>query len=145
MYCEICKKEFKDKIVKSYNEDQIMRALIVGEFQNKLMKGNLYEWTTDELSEIRNAITKCGLNITKEKRLDDDEEQGNLRVDWAFVTDNDDCNVVWVNKMDNSKSFGYNNGIYNLLGVGLNFPNTNCMTIKDLSQKLSDYINMLIR
>ena len=109
------------------------------------MKGNLYEWTTDELSEIRNTITKCGLNITKEKRLDDDEEQGNLRVDWAFVTDNDDCNVVWVNKMDNSKSFGYNNGIYNLLGVGLNFPNTNCMTIKDLSQKLSDYINMLIR
>ena len=75
----------------------------------------------------------------------DDEEQGNLRVDWAFVTDNEDCNVVWVNKMDNSKSFGYNNGIYNLLGVGLNFPNTNCMTIKDLSQKLSDYINMLIR
>ena len=118
--------------INQMNDDQINRALLLAEFQNALVRENHYDWTQEELDVIRAAIESCGIKIKEVKKLD--PEDG--RDDYAFVLD-DDLKVVWVNKMNPF----IKSGIYNLLGVGSNFPCNNYQTVEELGKAVVETIN----
>lgn len=117
--------------INQMNDDQINRALLLAEFQSALVRENYFDWTQDELNVIQAAIESCGIKINEVKKMD--KEDG--RDDYAFVLD-DDLKVVWVNKMNPF----IKSGIYNLLGVGLNFPCNNYQTVEELGEAVVETI-----
>lgn len=112
--------------INSMNDDQINRALLLGEFQGALVRNGLYDWDSKELQVIRDAIESTGLKIKEVKQM---EREGAERDDYAFVVD-DDIKVVWVNKMQPL----FKSGIYNLLSIGLSFPATSFNTVEELGE-----------
>lgn len=117
--------------INQMNDDQINRALLLAEFQSALVRENYFDWTPEELNVIQAAIESCGIKINEVKKMD--KEDG--RDDYAFVLD-DDLKVVWVNKMNPF----IKSGIYNLLGVGLNFPCNNYQTVEELGEAVVETI-----
>lgn len=120
--------------INQMDDDQINRALLLAEFQSALVRENHFDWTQEELDVIQAAIESCGIKINEVKKLD--KEDG--RDDYAFVLD-DDLKVVWVNKMNPF----IKPGIYNLLGVGLNFPCNNYQTVEELGKAVVETINKM--
>lgn len=120
--------------INQMNDDQINRALLLAEFQSALVRENHFDWTQEELDVIQAAIESCGIKINEVKKLD--KEDG--RDDYAFVLD-DDLKVVWVNKMNPF----IKPGIYNLLGVGLNFPCNNYQTVEELGEAVVETIKKM--
>ena len=117
--------------INQMNDDQINRSLLLAEFQSALVRENYFDWTPEELNVIQAAIESCGIKINEVKKMD--KEDG--RDDYAFVLD-DDLKVVWVNKMNPF----IKSGIYNLLGVGLNFPCNNYQTVEELGSAVVETI-----
>lgn len=117
--------------INQMNDDQINRALLLAEFQSALVRENYFDWSQEELNVIQAAIESCGIKINEVKKMD--KEDG--RDDYAFVLD-DDLKVVWVNKMNPF----IKSGIYNLLGVGLNFPCNNYQTVEELGEAVVETI-----
>ena len=117
--------------INQMDDDQINRALLLAEFQSALVRVNYFDWTQEELDVIQAAIESCGIKINEVKKMD--KEDG--RDDYAFVLD-DDLKVVWVNKMNPF----IKPGIYNLLGVGLNFPCNNYQTVEELGAAVVETI-----
>lgn len=120
--------------INQMDDDQINRALLLAEFQSALVRENHFDWTQEELDVIKAAIESCGIKINEVKKMD--KEDG--RDDYAFVLD-DDLKVVWVNKMNPF----IKPGIYNLLGVGLNFPCNNYQTVEELGEAVVETIKKM--
>lgn len=120
--------------INQMDDDQINRALLLAEFQSALVREDYFDWTQKELDVIQAAIESCGIKINEVKKLD--KEDG--RDDYAFVLD-DDLKVVWVNKMNPF----IKSGIYNLLGVGLNFPCNNYQTVEELGNAVVETIKKM--
>lgn len=118
--------------INSMNDDQINRALLLGEFKSALVRDGVYDWSQQELNVIRDAIESTGLKIKEVKQL----EKEDARDDYAFVVD-DEIKVVWVNKMQPL----FSKGIYNLLCVGLSFPATTFNTVDELGAAVVEGIN----
>jgi len=107
--------------------------IILGNAQTYLVKDNLYDWSKSELDKVKDCIKSCGLKVKEVKQLEPEQ----ARDDYAFVTDHEDYNVIWVSKMQPFRQY---EGVYKLLGVGLSFPNMDYQSlnllVKDLENRL---------
>lgn len=101
--------------------------LILGKPQDAILRPNLYDFVQDEVDKMKVAIENAGFAVKEVKRLD--KENG--RDDYAFVLKDEDKKVVWISKMRPM----WNDGEYNLLAVGLNFPALSFKTMDELIEK----------
>ena len=81
-----------------------------------------------DLSKLNDAIEGAGFAVKEVKQLNKYE---NGRDDYAFVLKDEDKKVVWICK----KCPMWNDGDYNLLAVGLNFPALSFQTMDELIEK----------
>ena len=102
--------------------------LILGKPQDVILRHNLYDFVQDEIDKMREAIIATGFEVKEVQRLKQDE---NDRDDYAFVLKDEDKKVVWICKMRPM----WNDGEYNLLAVGLNFPALSFQTMDELIEK----------
>lgn len=103
--------------------------IILGDAQTYLVKDNLYDWSKSELDKVKDCITSCGLKVKEVKQLEPEQ----ARDDYAFVTDHEDYNVIWVSKM---QPLFENEGVYKLLGIGFDFPSEDFDTLEELIENL---------
>lgn len=80
------------------------------------------------LSKLNDAIENAGYAVKEVQRMTQDE---NGRDDYAFILKDEDKKVVWISKMRPM----WNDGDYNLLAVGLNFPALSFKTMDELIEK----------
>lgn len=102
--------------------------LILGKPQDAILRPNLYVLEQYEIEQMKTAIEGAGFEVTEVKRL----EEENARDDYAFVLKDEDKKVVWISKMRPL----WNDGEYNLLAVGLNFPALSFQTMDELVEKI---------
>lgn len=102
--------------------------LILGKPQDAILRPNLYDFNQAEVDKMKDAIEGAGFEVKEVQRLKQDE---NGRDDYAFVLKDEDKKVVWICKMRPM----WNDGDYNLLAVGLNFPALSFQTMDDLIEK----------
>ena len=102
--------------------------LILGKPQDVILRPNLYDFDQAEVDKMKDAIEGAGYEVKEVQRLKQDE---NGRDDYAFVLKNEDKKVVWICKMRPM----WNDGDYNLLAVGLNFPALSFQTMDELIEK----------
>lgn len=102
--------------------------LILGKPQDVILRHNLYDFVQDEIDKMREAIEAAGFAVKEVQRLKQDE---NGRDDYAFVLKDENKKVVWICKMRPM----WNDGDYNLLAVGLNFPALSFQTMDELIEK----------
>lgn len=117
------------------NAKDVDALLILGKPQDVILRPNLYDFVQDEVDKMREAIEAAGFAVKEVQRLKQDE---NGRDDYAFVLKNENKKVVWICKMRPM----WNDGDYNLLAVGLNFPALSFQTMDELIEKT---ISMLKR
>jgi hypothetical protein len=102
--------------------------LILGKPQDAILRPNLYDFAQDEVDKMKDAIESAGYAVKEVQRMTQDE---NGRDDYAFVLKDESKKVVWVSKMRPM----WNDGDYNLLAVGLNFPALSFQTMDELIEK----------
>lgn len=102
--------------------------LILGKPQDAILRPNLYDFAKDEVDKMKDAIEGAGYAVKEVQRLKQDE---NGRDDYAFVLKDENKKVVWICKMRPM----WNDGDYNLLAVGLNFPAMSFQTMDELIEK----------
>lgn len=102
--------------------------LILGKPQDAILRPNLYNFAQDEVDKMKDAIEGAGFAVKEVQRLKQDE---NGRDDYAFVLKDENKKVVWICKMRPM----WNDGDYNLLAVGLNFPALSFQTMDELIEK----------
>lgn len=102
--------------------------LILGKPQDAILRPNLYDFAKDEVDKMKDAIEAAGYAVKEVQRMKQDE---NGRDDYAFVLKDENKKVVWICKMRPM----WNDGDYNLLAVGLNFPALSFQTMDELIEK----------
>lgn len=102
--------------------------LILGKPQDAILRPNLYDFAKDEVDKMKDAIEGAGFAVKEVQRLKQDE---NGRDDYAFVLKDENKKVVLICKMRPM----WNDGDYNLLAVGLNFPALSFQTMDELIEK----------
>lgn len=102
--------------------------LILGKPQDAILRPNLYDFSKDEVDKMKDAIEAAGYAVKEVQRMKQDE---NGRDDYAFVLKDENKKVVWICKMRPM----WNDGDYNLLAVGLNFPALSFQTMDELIEK----------
>lgn len=107
--------------------------LILGKPQDVLLRPNLYVFAQDELDKMKLAIENAGFAVKEVKRM----EEENGRDDYAFVLEDENKKVVWISKMRPL----WNDGEYNLLAVGFNFPAMSFQTFDELVEKTVNLLN----
>ena len=110
------------------NAKYVDALLILGKPQDVILRPNLYDFVQDEIDKMREAIEAAGFEVKEVQRLKQDE---NGRDDYAFVLKDENKKVVWICKMRPM----WNDGDYNLLAVGLNFPALSFQTMDELIEK----------
>jgi len=111
------------------NAKDVDALLILGKPQDALLRPNLYDFAQDEIDKMKDAIENAGYAVKEVQRMTQDE---NGRDDYAFIILKDeDKKVVWISKMRPM----WNDGDYNLLAVGLNFPALSFQTMDELIEK----------
>lgn len=102
--------------------------LILGKPQDVILRPNLYDFAQDEVDKMKDSIENAGFTVKEVQRMIPDE---NDRDDYAFVLKDENKKVVWICKMRPM----WNDGNYNLLAVGLNFPALSFQTMDELIEK----------
>lgn len=110
------------------NAKDVDALLILGKPQDVILRPNLYDFAQDEIDKMREAIIATGFEVKEVQRMTPDE---NGRDDYAFVLKDENKKVVWICKMHPM----WNDGDYNLLAVGLNFPALSFQTMDELIEK----------
>ena len=113
------------------NAKDLDACLLLGKPQNALLRPNLYDFSHGEIDKMKLAIENAGFEVKEVKRLEKEEGEENGRDDYAFVLKDEDKKVVWISKM----SPMFDDGDYNLLAVGLNFPALQFQTMEKLIKK----------
>ena len=120
--------KLNDAIEMINNAKDVDALLILGKPQDVILRPNLYDFVQDEIDKMREAIEGAGFEVKEVQRLKQDE---NGRDDYAFVLKDENKKVVWICKMRPM----WNDGDYNLLAVGLNFPAMSFQTMDELIEK----------
>ena len=110
------------------NAKDVDALLILGKPQDVILRPNLYDFSQDEVNKMRESIEDAGFEVKEVQRLNQNE---NGRDDYAFVLKDENKKVVWICKMRPM----WNDGDYNLLAVGLNFPALSFNTMDELIEK----------
>lgn len=120
--------KLNDAIEMINNAKDVDALLILGKPQDAILRPNLYDFVQDEVDKMKDAIEGAGYAVKEVQRLKQDE---NGRDDYAFVLKDENKKVVWICKMRPM----WNDGDYNLLAVGLNFPALSFQTMDELIEK----------
>ena len=120
--------KLNDAIEMINNAKDVDALLILGKPQDAILRPNLYNFVQDEVNKMKDAIENAGFEIKEVQRMKQDE---NGRDDYAFVLKDENKKVVWICKMRPM----WNDGDYNLLAVGLNFPALSFQTMDELIEK----------
>ena len=126
--------KLNDAIEMINKANDVDALLILGKPQDVLLRPNLYVFAQDELDKMKLAIENAGFTVKEIKRL----EEENGRDDFAFVLTDENKKVVWISKMRPM----WNDGEYNLLAVGFNFPALSFQTFDELVEKT---VNLLTK
>lgn len=110
------------------NAKDVDALLILGKPQDVILHPNLYDFAQDEVDKMKDSIENAGFTVKEVQRMTPDE---NGRDDYAFVLKDENKKVVWICKMRPM----WNDGDYNLLAVGLNFPALSFQTMDELIEK----------
>lgn len=127
--------KLNDAIEMINNAKDVDALLILGKPQDVILRPNLYDFAQDEVDKMKVAIENAGYAVKEVQRMKQDE---NGRDDYAFVLKDENKKVVWICKMRPM----WNDGDYNLLAVGLNFPALSFKTMDELIEKT---VSMLTR
>lgn len=125
--------KLNDAIEMINKANDVDALLILGKPQDVLLRPNLYVFAQDELDKMKLAIENAGYAVKEVKRL----EEENGRDDYAFVLTDENKKVVWISKMRPL----WNDGEYNLLAVGFNFPALSFQTFEELVEKTVSLLN----
>lgn len=120
--------KLNDAIEMINNAKDVDALLILGKPQDVILRPNLYDFAQDEIDKMKDAIENAGYAVKEVQRMTQDE---NGRDDYAFILKDEDKKVVWISKMRPM----WNDGDYNLLAVGLNFPALSFKTMDELIEK----------
>ena len=120
--------KLNDAIEMIINAKDVDALLILGKPQDAILRPNLYNFVQDEVNKMKDAIENDGFEVKEVQRMKQDE---NGRDDYAFVLKDENKKVVWICKMRPM----WNDGDYNLLAVGLNFPALSFQTMDELIEK----------
>ena len=120
--------KLNDAIEMIINAKDVDALLILGKPQDAILRPNLYDFVQDEVNKMKDAIENAGFEVKEVQRMKQDE---NGRDDYAFVLKDENKKVVWICKMRPM----WNDGDYNLLAVGLNFPALSFQTMDELIEK----------
>jgi hypothetical protein len=125
--------KLNDAIEMINRANDVDALLILGKPQDVLLRPNLYVFAQEELDKMKLAIENAGYAVKEVKRL----EEENGRDDYAFVLTDENKKVVWISKMRPL----WNDGEYNLLAVGFNFPALSFQTFDELVEKTVSLLN----
>ena len=125
--------KLNDAIEMINRTNDVDALLILGKPQDVLLRPNLYVFAQEELDKMKLAIENAGYAVKEVKRM----EEENGRDDYAFVLTDENKNVVWISKMRPL----WNDGEYNLLAVGFNFPALSFQTFDELVEKTVSLLN----
>lgn len=125
--------KLNDAIEMINKTNDVDALLILGKPQDVLLRPNLYVFAQEELDKMKLAIENAGYAVKDVKRL----EEENGRDDYAFVLTDENKKVVWISKMRPL----WNDGEYNLLAVGFNFPALSFQTFDELVEKTVSLLN----
>ena len=125
--------KLNDAIEMINKTNDVDALLILGKPQDVLLRPNLYVFAQEELDKMKLAIENAGYAVKEVKRL----EEENGRDDYAFVLTDENKKVVWISKMRPL----WNDGEYNLLAVGFNFPALSFQTFDELVEKTVSLLN----
>lgn len=117
------------------NAKDVDALLILGKPQDVILHPNLYDFAQDEVDKMKDSIENAGFTVKEVQRMTPDE---NGRDDYAFVLKDENKKVVWICKMRPM----WNDGDYNLLAVGLNFPALSFQTMDELIEKTVSMLKM---
>lgn len=122
------------KYVESVPDDNLDACLIMERPLSMLSVA--YSWDDTELKKVTDVFDKLGYAISESKTLEN--EKGEVdRDDKAYVIKNGDHRVVvWISKM---RPF-IKPGMYNLLGINLNFPSLTFESLDDMVKKMESMI-----
>ena len=120
--------KLNDAIEMINNAKDVDVLLILGKPQDAILRPNLYNFVQDEVDKMKDAIENAGFEVKEVQRMKQNE---NGRDDYAFILKDENKKVVWICKMRPM----WNNGDYNLLAVGLNFPALSFHTMDELIEK----------
>jgi len=124
--------------VKALSDDHIDAALILGNHLD-IIQRPIYCWTDDEIQKVHDMLTKYNYVVDTEEVNNDEAE----RSDYMARYKKDDNNlVIWLNK---SRPMFGDSGVYNILAVGMSFPNTNASSIDYLMELLDKQINYVLK
>lgn len=125
--------KLNDAIEMINRTNDVDALLILGKPQDVLLRPNLYVFAQEELDKMKLAIENAGYSVKEVKRM----EEENGRDDYAFVLTDENKKVVWISKMRPL----WNDGEYNLLAVGFNFPALSFQTFDELIEKTVSLLN----
>ena len=125
--------KLNDAIEMINRTNDVDALLILGKPQDVLLRPNLYVFAQEEIDKMSEAIAAAGFSVKEVKRL----EEENGRDDYAFVLTDENKKVVWISKMRPL----WNDGEYNLLAVGFNFPALSFQTFDELVEKTVNLLN----
>jgi hypothetical protein len=125
--------KLNDAIEMINRTNDVDALLILGKPQDVLLRPNLYVFAQEELDKMKLAIENAGYSVKEVKRM----EEENGRDDYAFVLTDENKKVVWISKMRPL----WNDGEYNLLAVGFNFPALSFQTFDELVEKTVSLLN----
>lgn len=125
--------KLNDAIEMINRTNDVDALLILGKPQDVLLRPNLYVFAQEEIDKMSEAIAAAGFSVKEVKRL----EEENGRDDYAFVLTDENKKVVWISKMRPL----WNDGEYNLLAVGFNFPALSFQTFDELVEKTVSLLN----
>jgi len=125
--------KLNDAIEMINRTNDVDALLILGKPQDVLLRPNLYVFAQEELDKMKLAIENAGYAVKEVKRM----EEENGRDDYAFVLTDENKKVVWISKMRPL----WNDGEYNLLAVGFNFPELSFQTFDELVEKTVSLLN----
>lgn len=120
--------KLNDAIEMINNAKDVDALLLLGKPQDVILRHNLYDFAQDEVDKMKLAIENAGFEVKEVQRLNQDE---NGRDDYAFVLKDENKKVVCICKMRPM----WNDGDYNLLAVGFNFPALSFQTMDELIEK----------
>ena len=125
--------KLNDAIEMINKTNDVDALLILGKPQDVLLRPNLYVFAQEEIDKMSEAIAAAGFAVKEVKRF----EEENGRDDYAFVLTDENKKVVWISKMRPL----WNDGEYNLLAVGFNFPALSFQTFDELVEKTVSLLN----
>ena len=125
--------KLNDAIEMINKTNDVDALLILGKPQDVLLRPNLYVFAQEELDKMKLAIENAGYAVKEVKRM----EEENGRDDYAFVLTDENKKVVRISKMRPL----WNDGEYNLLAVGFNFPALSYQTFDELVEKTVSLLN----